>query len=505
VKASYSKVDIVSALRDCEVREGDAVYVSSSLGMVGIPEPLIDSEEKLCKLFFDAIFDVIGPNGTLYVPTFTYTFGQSTKSTLAKFTCKDISKVGPFTNYVLSLENSKRSKDPMLSITCIGHDKYDLLKASRKTSYGEGSSLEKLATSKIKLLNIGIGPNWMPFIHYLDHLNDAPYRYKKEFFGEIADEEGGVYFENWEYHVPVRVDEALAYADRVGYAALEDGLYKSSPLGRTKIYSIEAQVYFNFAKEMSKHDAWTLAKGPRCNLIEEEANRANLSSAYRIRSGKIGVNSRAPEECISDLVFCDFTLDYLIVCDIFKSQFNVKQHKFSTGTLCNGVLVPELWFCSSVCLTIGKERLTDESIVIPFSKSISTLEQEATKTGLSKVLKSQELCKNLTFSTVNDIAVRVDEQLKEKLKSETASLDLHTHFLYSKLPILTINENSSNKTIFVFCDSGDRESNFKQYLKLKQLIEDGFDACFAIVPSYRYVNLIPKALEKRVVYLYDFI
>ena len=53
------------------------------------------------------------------------------------------------------------------------------------TSYGEGSFLSRFAKSDAKILNLGIGPVWLPFVHHIDWLLKSPYRYDKLFKGFI--------------------------------------------------------------------------------------------------------------------------------------------------------------------------------------------------------------------------------------------------------------------------------------------------------------------------------
>ena len=74
----------------------------------------------------------------------------------------------------------------MVSISGIGPDAKLILNEISESSYGKNCVFEKfLKIKKLKCLTIGLGYNWIPFIHYLDWLNKVPFRYDKYFKGYV--------------------------------------------------------------------------------------------------------------------------------------------------------------------------------------------------------------------------------------------------------------------------------------------------------------------------------
>ena len=59
----FTKKDIVNSLKEIGLKEGDSIFIHSNLGFFGRLQN-IDSSGDYCKIFKDAIFDVIGKNGT---------------------------------------------------------------------------------------------------------------------------------------------------------------------------------------------------------------------------------------------------------------------------------------------------------------------------------------------------------------------------------------------------------------------------------------------------------
>ena len=66
--SDYSKKDILIALRNAGLVKGDDILVHSNLGFFGKLDGNKESVDY-CQAFAEAIFDVIGNEGTLIVPT----------------------------------------------------------------------------------------------------------------------------------------------------------------------------------------------------------------------------------------------------------------------------------------------------------------------------------------------------------------------------------------------------------------------------------------------------
>lgn len=277
MKGSYSKEDILKAFKKIGIKTGDTVYVSSSLGLIGCPSTNIKSADDLCELFYQAIWEVIGKNGTLIVPAFSYTFGKGTISDPAVFDPQTTpADIGAFPNFVLKQDGVKRSLDPMLSVACKGKRCAEFIKDLPPTSYGDNSFLARLAKSDAKLLNLGIGPVWLPFVHHIDWLLHAPYRYDKLFTGFIKQGKKMVPAQ-WVYNVRMRMDNSYPSTQAVGKMAEKAGLWKSAPLGKVKIFSIVCHPYFRFAKKAAEKNPWLLVKGPAVNPASLEADEIKES------------------------------------------------------------------------------------------------------------------------------------------------------------------------------------------------------------------------------------
>ena len=278
----YTKEDIINALKKAGIKKDDTVFFSTSLGMVGIPPSFVKTQDDLNRLFLDAIREVL-TDGNIIVPTYSYTFGKSLASNLAKFDRYTPAEIGPFPNYVLKQSDAIRSIDPFMSVTCIGKDCKKLLSNLSNISYGEGSFFEKLVNlENSKCCSIGLGPNWTPFIHYADYLAKVPHRYDKLFWGKIKDNTTP-----WIYSVRFTGDESYPYAHIAGREAEKKGIWKYAEIGRARIYAASCREYFNFVMEKLKNNPWYLAKGPAIDVIEKEKKRIEyLDVGGKFESGE---------------------------------------------------------------------------------------------------------------------------------------------------------------------------------------------------------------------------
>ena len=117
---AYNNDDIVKALTGAGLQAGDTAFFSTSLGMLGLPEG-INSGDELNALFLEAIKRVMGPEGTILAPTYSYTFGGSSKESPKIYDpLTTPAEVGPFPNFFLKQEGVQRTQDPMMSVAGLG-------------------------------------------------------------------------------------------------------------------------------------------------------------------------------------------------------------------------------------------------------------------------------------------------------------------------------------------------------------------------------------------------
>lgn len=338
MKGRYIKDDILKALKDVGIERGSTVYVSSSLGLIGYPPHDINSVDQLCELFYSSIWEAIGESGTLIVPTYSYTFSKGTGVKPAVFDLQTTpSDIGNFPNFILKQDGVRRSRDPMLSVAGKGRRLHEFTDNLPPASYTEGSFLSRLAHSDIKLLNLGIGPIWLPFAHYIEWLLKVPYRYDKLFTGFVREGER-LLPTAWVYYARILVQNSFPRTEVVGRMAEQAGLWTSAPLGRMNIYSIICKEYFNFVKGRVEKDRWLLARGPIVDSLEVERQRTG-TEAQPLQLGPFSM-----EGWIKKLagIRRDLVSDNMdSVFSAIKEQLKMELIDVSSGEHCLDWIIPE--------------------------------------------------------------------------------------------------------------------------------------------------------------------
>lgn len=199
----------------------------------------------------DALLDVIGEKGTLLFPTFNFDF-----STFGKvFDIKNTpSQMGILSKIALSHYKSIRTVDPVYSFVVLGFKKNELGYLKCTHSYGINSMFAQIRKNNGKIMCIGVDDynRWMTFFHHIEEIQKVPYRYLKEFSGNIIDENNK--HKKIKHYLYVRkLDIGVKTELNPMGAILEaEDIIKISHIGKSKIRLMDSrQVYDRTIKELS--------------------------------------------------------------------------------------------------------------------------------------------------------------------------------------------------------------------------------------------------------------
>lgn len=257
----FSYLDLVKALKKSGIKKDYSVFLTTNIALMG--QPASKNKNKLktkSHWVLKAIKEIIGKKGNIFVPTYSYTFQTKQKKIFRPKNTR--SEIGYFPNFFLK-KKVIRSLDPMVSVSGQGPNVKNILIGASNTSYGKNCVFERLLKIKnLKCISIGLGINWIPFIHYLDWINKAPFRYDKYFRGYIQINKKLKSLVKW--HYPVRYlnnKSSISNGYKLGSLAYKNKMFKESYVGRGKIYNIDYKKYFNFCMKSSKKNKWITANG----------------------------------------------------------------------------------------------------------------------------------------------------------------------------------------------------------------------------------------------------
>jgi len=228
----YYYIDILNAIRDVGIKNGDSIFVHSDLQSFGKLNRSITRNEFL-EVYIDALKEAIGENGNLIMPTFSYSFcnnedfdPDSTPST-----------VGIMTEHFRKMRNVRRSIDPIFSVAALGPDKNYFTDVGTEC-FGKQSVFEKLYNRDVKIIFLGETFD-ITYMHFVEQRFGVPYRFIKEFKGKIKIGQKMEWF-TFKYYV-VYLDKKVRYdLDEIAEYLNKCDVLKKVELGFSKIRSVGA-------------------------------------------------------------------------------------------------------------------------------------------------------------------------------------------------------------------------------------------------------------------------
>lgn len=267
--SDYTKADLKAALDSLPLERGDVVFCHSNLGFFGRAEGVTDSN-ALCEMFFDAIMERIGPNGTLCVPTFTYSFPRGE----VYDPMAGSPEMGMFSEWVRV--KGWRSPDPCYSVAAIGDEAQELTEYAPENSFDSQASFwARFRDLNGKILNLNFDAG-STFVHYVERDMNVPYRFDKTFMGVVR--EGGTSHLARRSTIWVRyLDDALeARFEAFDALARGCGLFHTVKLGRGEMGVIGANETYGLIYNTLPSRPWFLTKAEVIGVEPDPAKFSEL-------------------------------------------------------------------------------------------------------------------------------------------------------------------------------------------------------------------------------------
>ena len=186
---------LVAALQRAGVEQGDTVLVhsDSTLAMRLSGAKWWDGA---IAFLFESFEELLGPDGTLVVPTFNYDFceGKPYDHALSP------SQMGMFSTGVLRSPRAVRSLHPIYSFAAVGPQAERLCGDVGKSSFGEGTVFDRLHRINAGLVFFNVSFEFCTFVHHVEQAHGVDYRYFKDFTGEIT-AQGRTYEDTFDFYV----------------------------------------------------------------------------------------------------------------------------------------------------------------------------------------------------------------------------------------------------------------------------------------------------------------
>lgn len=242
--APITQKDIEGALRKAGLEEGDIAMVHSDVGVFGKLGNFHNREQFLDSIL-SAFSNVLGEDGTLIIPAFTYSFCKKEVFDVNNTP----SSVGIFAEHARKKDGAIRSLEPIFSCAGIGRHAKKMLRDVSNVCFGKDSIFDRLYKMDGKLVLFG-RPFDITYIHYIEYRFKVNYRSNKIFPGTIIDENGKKYDCKFDYYARY-LDRDIAYSmENLGDQLFKRGLMKKVKLGHSSILLCRARDAFDVGMKM---------------------------------------------------------------------------------------------------------------------------------------------------------------------------------------------------------------------------------------------------------------
>jgi aminoglycoside 3-N-acetyltransferase len=251
MQADYTLDDLKQALLLCAVSPGD-------VGRLGWLAGLAPAGESWANDVIDAVLEVIGPHGTLVVPTYTYSLGKGETFDVDNTPAA----IGDFPEAFRQRAGVIRSRDPMLSHAAIGPEAEAIVRTISRSCCGEGSVFHRLREHDAKICTLGVSLYYATFLHHIEESAAVPFRFAKPFRGRVR-EAGREATETWTYFAAPRgLPNCAKNPLPMEKIVRNAGLAHTAPVGRGDVMTIRARDYFDEGIRQFRMNPWLTAAGP---------------------------------------------------------------------------------------------------------------------------------------------------------------------------------------------------------------------------------------------------
>lgn len=251
--AHYNKADFVAGLRKVGLGRGDIVFGHSNIGFFGVPEEG-RSVDVAFEVILEAFREVLGDEGTIVAPAFTYSFPQG-----EVFDVDDSPGIGGvFAEKLRALPDSVRSQDPAVSVVALGRQAEALTGDQPSNSYDPDAFFGRLLQYEAKVCNMNFDAA-STFVHFAERECQVPYRFDKTFQGTIRERGLERPAENtiWVRYLH---DELVAVFEPFDRLAVDNGLCQVANVGRGFVKAMTIRDQFNLVCDTLKSDPWFLTQ-----------------------------------------------------------------------------------------------------------------------------------------------------------------------------------------------------------------------------------------------------
>lgn len=254
---AVTRAQVLDILCSLGLRPGEGVLVHSALQFLGKPEggPGMYFEALCAALGIDPEGDGDLPaQGTLAVPAFNFAFARGEPYDPAS---TPSAGMGVLSEFVRTHPFARRSPHPLQSVALVGKHADELAALDTPGAFDPHSPFARMLELDFSLLLLGAGIEAVSLLHYCEQRFAVPYRYWKEFTGQVKTPSG---WQTRTYRMFVRdldLDPRLTL-EPVRELLESRGQMRSLPLHYGRITLLRMVDFVAAVDEFLARDPWSL-------------------------------------------------------------------------------------------------------------------------------------------------------------------------------------------------------------------------------------------------------
>lgn len=256
---TYTYQKIVSDLSNLGIKNGDSVFVHSSLSKLGFIE---GGSETI----INALKHQVGTEGTLIFPTFSFPGGGLLSTISDENYIFDVenepSSVGIISEVFRKQKNVVRSIHPTHSIAAFGKHANDIVKnhIDLGSNFGKGTPFGKMLDLNVKMIGLGVRIPMFTFFHCVEDYNPDYFKglYHKSTIPVKIKKGDNISIYETAYHDPLFVKDRIERNELIEkYFTdyfLDSNKLKTGKVGNANAIVIESQDFYSLTLELAKND-----------------------------------------------------------------------------------------------------------------------------------------------------------------------------------------------------------------------------------------------------------
>jgi len=148
------------------------------------------SRLEVLQAYQDAIFDVLGPGGTIAALTCTESYARESRPYDHE---ASPSEQGSFSEFIRLKPNAIRSLHPLFSVSALGRQATKICADEiAPTGFGHDSPFQRLRETDAWIVCLGVDLKSMTFVHHIEQTYGVPYGYTKEWSAPVTRSSGSI-------------------------------------------------------------------------------------------------------------------------------------------------------------------------------------------------------------------------------------------------------------------------------------------------------------------------